>query len=327
MTEDKVLSALDALAEGKIQITNFIIDDNWQSIDYAGQNQFHHGWLDFEAEPRSFPNGLKATITKIREKYPHIQYIAVWHALLGYWGGISPEGRLAKSYKTVELPRVDNDLSLREAMTVVHKDDVARFYKDFYSFLSDAGIDAVKTDVQFMVDTWTSADARRELLFTYLDTWSLAALSHFNMRTISCMSLFPQWLFYLQLSSPRPAYPVRTSDDFCPDVPASHPWHVWANAHNCILLQFLNVLPDWDMFQTADEYAGFHAAARCVSGGPIYITDVPGEHKVEIIRQISGTTPRGNTIIFRPSVIGKSIAPFVGYEDNTLLKVGCYNGE
>ncbi|KAL6863024.1 hypothetical protein ACO1O0_003268 [Amphichorda felina] len=326
LTETKVLGALEALSENNIQITSFIIDDNWQSIDYEGQSQFQHGWLDFDAEPRTFPDGLKATVAKIREKHPHIQHIAVWHALLGYWGGISPKGRLAKTYKTVELPRVDDGLSLGDTMTVVGQEDVARLYDDFYSFLSDAGIDAVKTDVQFMVDTWTSASARRTLLFTYLNTWNLAAMRHFSMRTISCMSLFPQWLLYLQLSSSRPAYPVRSSDDYFPDVTASHPWHLWANAHNCILLQSMNILPDWDMFQTAHEYAGFHAAARCVSGGPIYITDAPGEHDVSIIRQISGKTPRGTTIIFRPSVIGRAISPFVGYEDNALLKIGSYHG-
>ena len=327
MTEEKILNALDALAENNIQITNFIMDDNWQSIDYRGPSQFHHGWLDFDAEPKSFPNGLKATVTKVREKHPQIRHIAVWHALLGYWGGISTRGRLAKAYKTIELPRVEDDLSLGDTMTVVDQDDVARLYDDFYNFLANAGIDAVKTDVQFMVDTWASASARRKLLFTYLDTWNRAALCHFDMRTISCMSLFPQWLFYLRLSSPRPAYPVRSSDDFFPDVPGSHPWHLWANAHNCILLQLMSVLPDWDMFQTAHEYAGFHAAARCVSGGPIYITDVPREHDIGIILQISGKTPKGMTIIFRPSVVGRAISPFVGYQDNVFLKVGSYHGE
>lgn len=41
------------------------------------------------------------------------------------------------------------------------------------------------------------------------------------------------------------------------------------------MTQHLNVIPDWDMFQTVHEYSGFHAAARCVSGGPIYIVCSP----------------------------------------------------
>ena len=107
---------------------------------------------------------------------------------------------------------------------------------------------------------------------------------------------------------------------------ASHPWHIWTNAHNTLFTQHLNILPDWDMFQTVHEYSGFHAAARCVSGGPIYITDVPGQHDIELIKQMTGLTPRGKTVIFRPSVLGKSIDQYVGYDDNSLLKVGAYHG-
>lgn len=32
-------------------------------------------------------------------------------------------------------------------MTVVSKEDVQRFYNDFYSFLSSCGVDAVKTEL------------------------------------------------------------------------------------------------------------------------------------------------------------------------------------
>jgi len=92
-------------------------------------------------------------------------------------------------------------------------------------------------------------------------------------------------------------------------------------------MQYLNVLPDWDMFQTVHDYSGFHAAARCVSGGPIYITDVPGKHNMQLIGQMTGITAKGKTVIFRPSVLGKSIYPYTGYDDDLLLKVGSYHGE
>lgn len=80
------------------------------------------------------------------------------------------------------------------------------------------------------------------------------------------------------------------------------------------------------MFQTVHDYSGLHAAARCVSGGPIYITDVPGQHNIDLINQMTGITPRGKTVIFRPNVLGRSIDQYVGYHDDSLLKVGCYHG-
>lgn len=323
LTEDKILNALDDLVDSGISVSSLIVDDNWQSIDQHGDTQYDHGWLDFEADPRSFPRGLAATVSTIRERHPGIRDIAVWHALLGYWGGISPDGPLSARYKTVDVPRRDGSLPIGGTMRVVEgADEVQRLYDDFYGFLAAAGITSVKTDAQFMVDTWL---ARRDLAYTYLDAWAHSALRHFAMRATSCMSLFPQAIFRAQ-TIPGPTFALRSSDDFAPDEPSAHAWHVWANAHNCVLLQFLDIVPDWDMFQTAHDFAGFHAAARCVSGGPICITDVPGCHDRNIISQISGTTLDGRTTIFRPSVMGKAVNPFVGYHDNAFLKVGSYNG-
>lgn len=140
------------------------------------------------------------------------------------------------------------------------------------------------------------------------------------------MSQTPDILFHSQLPKNSPPILVRNSDDFLPEVPTSHPWHVWNNAHNSLFTQHLNLLPDWDMFQTVHEYSGFHAAARCVSGGPIYITDVPNQHNIDLINQMTGTTTRGKTIIFRPSVIGKSLDVYNDYDDDALLLVGTYHG-
>ncbi|RYP89766.1 hypothetical protein DL770_004108 [Monosporascus sp. CRB-9-2] len=329
LTDEKVCNAVDALAEHNVHISSLVIDDNWQDIDYHGESQYRHGWNAFEAQPKAFPNGLKDTVSRIRAKHSNIKHVAVWHALLGYWGGISPSGKLAQDYETVEVVRENSpkrDMDLEGSMIVISKKDVGRFYDDFYRFLSTCGIDGVKTDVQFMVDSWASAKQRRELTNTYLDAWMIAALKHFSLRAISCMSQAPQIIFHQQLPTNKPPLLVRNSDDFFPHIPASHPWHIWANAHNSLLAQHLNVLPDWDMFQTAHEYSGFHAAARCLSGGPIYITDTPGQYNLNIINQITGETPRGNTVIFRPSVVGKSIDHYTDYHDDVLLKIGSYHG-
>ncbi|KAI2472617.1 glycoside hydrolase family 36 protein [Annulohypoxylon bovei var. microspora] len=324
LTDEKIINAVQALAKDQINISSLIIDDNWQDIDYQGQDQYQYGWKGFEAEPNAFPNGLKDVVSRIRSTHPSIQHVAVWHALLGYWGGISSDSGLAKTYKTVQVDREDSNLN--GPMTVIAKEDVGKFYDEFYRFLSDCGIDGVKTDVQYMVDTWVSSKLRRELTETYLDSWMISALRHFSIKAISCMSQAPQLLFHQQLPRNRPPMLVRNSDDFYPDIPESHAWHLFANAHNTLLTQHLNILPDWDMFQTDHEFAGFHAAARCLSGGPIYITDVPGKHNIDLINQMTGKTPRGKTVIFRPSVLGKSIDPYTSYDEPVVLKIGSYHG-
>lgn len=80
------------------------------------------------------------------------------------------------------------------------------------------------------------------------------------------------------------------------------------------------------MFQTAHPYSSFHAAARCLSGGPVYITDEPEKHDLDLIEQITARTVRGRTVTLRPSVRGKAIGTYNAYEEERLLRVGTFSG-
>ncbi|KAL9026101.1 MAG: hypothetical protein Q9196_005184, partial [Gyalolechia fulgens] len=183
LNEQKIFDALNVLKDNGIQITNLIIDDNWQDLDNHGQSQFQRGWTDFDANKEGFPNGLKHTAIEIRNQHPNIQHIAVWHALLGYWGGVSPNGNIAKNYKTRKVRKAEGLVG--GEMTVVHEDDVPRMYEDFYRFLLDAGIDSVKTDAQFFLDIIDDADDRRRFMKTYQDAWTIASLRYFSIKAIS----------------------------------------------------------------------------------------------------------------------------------------------
>ncbi|KAK4995633.1 hypothetical protein LTR66_004598 [Elasticomyces elasticus] len=350
LNEYRIFGALDSLHESGINITNLIIDDNWQSLS-DGATQFQKAWLEFEANKPGFPGGLKHTVSEIRRQHPGIVHIAVWHAILGYWGGVSADGKIAKEYKTIEVEKRAGVAGGK--MRVVAAEDAQRMYDDFYRyavwisqslslwacskyhadaewnrFLSSTGITGVKTDAQFFLDELNEAPTRRDLIATYQDAWTLAHLRHFSSRAISCMSQSPQILFHSQLPTNKPRLLVRNSDDFFPEVPASHPWHIFCNAGNSLLTQHLNVLPDWDMFQTSHPWASFHGAARCVSGGPIYFTDEPKKHDIKLINQMTAQTPRGNTVILRPHQVGKTVESGVysGYEEQALLKIGTYVG-
>lgn len=324
LTAQKIIDALDDLSKNEIKVTNLIIDDNWQSLS-TGETQFKRGWSDFEANSTGFPDGLKKTTAEIRKRHPNVNHIAVWHAILGYWGGIDPNGNIAKKYKTIEVEKEPGVAG--GTFTVVAAEDAQRMYDDFYSFLSSNGIDAAKTDAQFFLDMLLHAPDRRKMITEYQDAWTLAHLRHLSSRAISCMSQFPQALFHSQLPRNKPLLLVRNSDDFFPDVEASHPWHIFCNAHNSLLTQHLNALPDWDMFQTSHKWAGFHAAARCVSGGPIYFTDKPGEHNIQLIRAMTGITTRDKTVILRPHRVGRTVGSVYNpYDAHAILKIGTYVG-
>lgn len=328
LNAEKIMQGLDSLAKNQINISTLIIDDNWQSLDgtQGETNQFQRGWKAFEANPLGFPEGLKAAVSKIRETHPAIHDVAVWHALMGYWGGISRDGEIAKTYETVEVTfRQGTPMAGRKL--AIHPDDIHRLYDDFYRFLSNAGVSAVKTDVQFALDLLADTADRRSFTNTYQSAWTQAHLRHLAGKAISCMSMIPQILYHSFLPTTTPRIMLRNSDDFFPDVPTSHAWHVFTNAHNALFVQHLNVLPDWDMFQTDHPYSGFHAAARCLSGGPIYITDTPGEHDVGLIHQMTALNPRGQTVILRPSCVGKTMGVYDKYDEKGVLKIGAYDGK
>lgn len=323
LNANKIMDGLQSLKENDIHIATLIIDDNWQDLDgrQGETDQFRRGWKSFEANPVGFPEGLAETTKRIREAHPAINDIAVWHALLGYWGGISPDGELAKKYKTIEVAKAKGN------MLAIHPDDVHRFYNDAYTFLSAAGVTSVKTDAQFMLDLLENSDQRRAMISPYQSAWTQAHLRHFGGKAISCMSCIPQILFHSFLPTNTPRVLLRNSDDFFPDVADSHPWHVFANAHNALLVQHLNVLPDWDMFQTDHPYSGFHAASRCISGGPIYITDTPGEHNVGLIKEMCAKNARGQTVVLRPSTVGKTVGIYDNYNEKHILRIGAYDGK
>jgi len=134
LNQQNIFDALDTLKANDIGITNLIIDDNWQSLDNSGDSQFKRGMTEFEANKEGFPKGLKYTVTTIRDNHPNIQHVAVWHALLGYWGGISPNGTIAKEYKTKEVRKQDGIAG--GTMTVVDAEDaVSKFLSISYPFL------------------------------------------------------------------------------------------------------------------------------------------------------------------------------------------------
>ncbi|CCD49099.1 glycoside hydrolase family 36 protein [Botrytis cinerea T4] len=308
LTSTTLLAALDDLGNSSIYPSTIIIDDGWQSTTPFGSETFpnQHRWSRFEASSTSFPEGLGDLSLRIRKSYPWIRNIGVWHGIFGYWGGIEPESEIGRKYK---LRWVEINNTRRSGMWVIDVCDVRRFYDDFYSFLVDSGINAVKLDTQGLLDDLKNAKDRRELIPAYQDAIHASLLSHFEDRVISCMSQYPANIFSPQIllsSSAHPANKIamRNSDDFWPNDPATHAWHIHTNSHTAHLTTHLeNIIPDWDMFQTSSQtlhYSSYHAAARALSGGLLSITDTPSHHDTSIISRLS-CTPFPSSLSSTPS--------------------------
>lgn len=243
-------------------VCNLIIDDNWQSV--ADKSYGSSGtWSSFEANG-NFPGGLKGLVSNLRVRFPYLKHIGVWHALHGYWDGITKDSALGKKYKTVEVAWRDNVNPINKMLTMVAPEDVERFYDDFYRFLSECGIDSVKTDVQSRIDELVNGSDKGMLARAYQDAFKKSSIKYFDRRVIYCMAHIPQILYHALLPDDNRKVFFRTSDglsvnwavvlvlshakinlylDFYPNVTQSHAWHIFANAMNMILYGQLNILP------------------------------------------------------------------------------------
>ncbi|RRT63016.1 hypothetical protein B296_00038175 [Ensete ventricosum] len=93
------------------------------------------------------------------------RYVYVWHALMGYWGGVSPDAAETKKYnsKLVYPVQSPGNLSHSRDLTMdcmekygvgmVDPDKAFDFYDDLHSYLRSQNIDGVKVDVQNILET------------------------------------------------------------------------------------------------------------------------------------------------------------------------------
>lgn len=83
-----------------------------------------------------------------------------------------------------------------------------------------------------------------------------------------------------------------TSDDFFPDIDASHVLHIANNATTGYLDRLLSIVRDFDMFMTEHETADFHGLLRAFSNAPLYITD-KDEPNPAVLARLGGHAPDG----------------------------------
>ena len=100
----------------------------------------------------------------------------MWHALMGYWGGVDPNAPGTKKYNSKLLYPVQfpGNLANRRdiAMDSLEKYGVGtidpakayEFYDDLHSYLVSQNVDGVKVDVQSVMETLGTGFGGRVLL-------------------------------------------------------------------------------------------------------------------------------------------------------------------
>ncbi|XP_065861871.1 probable galactinol--sucrose galactosyltransferase 1 [Euphorbia lathyris] len=314
VTAEAVKQGLESLEQGGVSPKFVIIDDGWQSVgmdpssieDKADNAANFSNRLTHIKENYKFrkngkeghrvedpASGLGHVVTDIKEQH-HLKYVYVWHAITGYWGGVKPgvtdmEHYESKMMYPISSPGVqaNEDCGCLRSITLnglglVNPEKVFSFYNELHSYLSSAGIDGVKVDVQNILETLGAGHGGRvKLARKYHQALEASIASNFpDNGIISCMSHNTDGLY-----SAKKTAVIRASDDFWPRDPASHTIHIASVAYNTIFLgEFMQ--PDWDMFHSLHPMAEYHGAARAVGGCAIYVSDKPGQHDFNLLKKL-----------------------------------------
>jgi raffinose synthase len=288
LSEEHIIEGVKTFTDKKFPLGWVLVDDGWF--------QHRNGQLQsMMPDLKKFPNGFKSLNHTLKHQYG-IKYTGVWHAFNGYWNGIDPNSTLGKQYKSElfswkQRERVDIDTSGIKTYYFLKPggNGINRFYNSLHQYLKNEGFDFVKVDNQLVsermaVDNYPIFDLSGKLhqaLYASVN-------KYFNGSIINCMDMTAD--AYLNFGSTATG---RAVEDYFPYEEGETYNLQRGNAAAHVLQAVYNALwfsqmayPDFDMFQSHNPNGIFHAIARTINNGPIYLTDKPGEQNFDILNKI-----------------------------------------
>ncbi len=319
---DDIKSGLESLKNGGFVPKFLLLDDGWQTVCENYENRGYHKLSSLSANEK-FEKDLSKTVAMAKNEYG-VKEFFVWHAMLGYWGGLEPTSAEMQKYnvkmkKRVYSKRLIDKCNVECEITgMPESDKLFDFYNDYHRKLSKAGIDGVKVDVQFATEALGQNDGGRVRMTRKAREALEASVNlNFSGELINCMCGSNDLTYHTKASNV-----TRTSDDFFPLDDASHGKHIFSNAATSMWIGGYTFC-DWDMFQTKHKFGAFHAASRAISGSPIYVSDKVDEHDFDIINKL--TTTDGKILLAEKTARPCEDSLFMSPNDKELYKIFNYN--
>jgi hypothetical protein len=284
LNEDLLVRAAGSFKEKKLPIGWFLIDDGWfQQRDKRLRS--------YKPDSTLFPEGFAPVISRLKHQFG-IRYVGIWHAFNGLWNGIDPESPLGKHFQPALFSWKEKEASDGHAGGADYyfirpdSDSLESFYGNWYAYLKAEGFDFVKVDNQRITEqmalnnypVFTLSDSMHRALYR-------SAAKYFNGTVINCMDMTADAYFNFGSSAV-----ARGVEDYFPYEPhegydlqkGNAAAHVLQAVYNAIYFGQL-VYPDFDLFQSHNPNGTFHAIARAINCGPIYITDNIGEQDTNVL--------------------------------------------
>ena len=262
VSQDGIRQKAAELMEKNVPVRWMLIDDGWMD----SREKTVSG---FRPDEKKFPGGFGPLTADLRSR-DGIRWFGVWHALGGYWDGITPESALAMEER-------GSLMSTGEGLLVPDPRKGADFYHHWYRELRGEGIDFVKVDGQsscpFYYENSIPVCEAAQGIHQALE----GGASRMDGAVINCMGMAMENIMA------RPSTVVsRNSDDFLPENEDSFTEHLLQNAYNAMYHNEIYCC-DWDMFWTNHVHAKKHALLRAISGGPVYVSDKTGMTVPEVL--------------------------------------------
>ncbi|XP_030531295.1 probable galactinol--sucrose galactosyltransferase 2 isoform X2 [Rhodamnia argentea] len=304
-----IKEGLQSFLEGGCSPRFVIIDDGWQDTENEFYNdgkpivegmQFATRLVDIKENEKFRSSVLEDScadlhelINFIKQKYG-LNYVYLWHALAGYWGGLHPASEKMKKYNPQlvypiqspgnlgNLRDIAMDSLEKYGVGVIDPEKIYDFYNDLHSYLARCGVDGVKVDVQNLIETLgNGCGGRVTLTRRYQEALDRSVERNFKENNLICCMSHNSDSIY---SSKKSAV-ARASEDFMPREQTFQTLHVASVAYNSLLLGEIFV-SDWDMFHSKHETAEFHGAARALGGCAVYVSDKAANHDFNILKKL-----------------------------------------
>jgi len=320
--ESKILASGKSFKNQGVPVRWILIDDRWMAVVKTvavNEKSRTRSLTGFDADPLKFPQGLAHTTKILKQEYGFSQ-VGVWLTFQGYWNGVALNSELGRDYKDSLMPITD-----LVGIPDPRSSAGAKFWDGWFKFLSEAGMDFVKVDNQSdlagyvhgaMPSAWAMAQAQKNL--------QPATEKYFRNNLIDCMEMNVDTIYQWEKTNLG-----RASTDFHPEKYRDPRRHQVKSVMNALWLS--NILyPDYDMWMTHDNHADYHAVARAISRGPVYITDKPGRTEMKYLRPLvyedgeiifadEPGLPAVESILENPYESGKPLTAFARSGDGGIL--------
>ncbi|KAL2321792.1 hypothetical protein Fmac_026171 [Flemingia macrophylla] len=345
-----VWEGVKGLAEGGCPAGFVIIDDGWQTFcgdeEAAAEGgsvecrvpgeQMAKRLVSFEENGKFKKDGncgMGGFVRGLKEEFRALEYVYVWHAFCGYWGGLRPnvpgmpQATVVKPSLSPGAQRTMTDQAVLRIMEVgVGLAPPHQLYHPLHSYLQSLGVDGVKLDVTQILEMLSEDyGGRVDMAKEYYKALTASVKKHFKGNgVISSMQQCNDFMFL----GTETISLGRVGDDFWCTDPAGDPngtyWlqgcHMVHCAYNSLWMgNFIH--PDWDMFQSDHVCAEFHAASRAISGGPIYVSDSVGKHNFKLLKKL--VLPDGSILRCQHYALPTRDCLFVDplHDGKTMLKI------